>query len=214
MLRRNHAIPKTWEATRLATCITLIDYGTNAPSNDYRAGYPVVAIPEVVSSRFQLGDCPYADIPREEAEACRLEPDDVLLVRTNGNPDFIGKSTVIGEEARTQHIVFASYLIRVRTRKDRLLGAYLNYFLASPLGRQQATAMANTSAGNHNIGTRSLRQFWIPRPDLNEQQEIVGLINAAEDNIEAIEREMEALRRLKRSLLQALLTGKVRVKGE
>ena len=211
VFRKPVDIPKRWEPSRLGASTVLVQYGTNAASNGYRGGYPVIAIPEVVALRLELGDVPYADIPESEARDLRLEENDVLLIRTNGNPAYMGKSTLITADVARQHVVFASYLIRVRTDQDRLRGAYLNYFLASPLGRRQALAMANTSAGNHNLGARSLRQFWIPRPDPDEQDEIVTILHRCEDAIDALQDKVEALLRLKKSLLQNLLTGKVRV---
>jgi type I restriction enzyme S subunit len=212
VFRQSYDIPFSWEAARLASCVAQIDYGTNEPSNAEKAGLPVVAIPQVVSARFELKDCDYTVISADEAAALRLAPNDVLLIRTNGNSAYIGKSTVIGREAEQQQIVFASYLIRIRTKPDRLHGRYLNYFLHSPLGRRQSQAMANTSAGNHNLGARSLRQFWIPRPGEEEQTEIVETLDAVEDLLDSLETELEKAKMLKTSLLQNLLTGKVRVK--
>jgi restriction endonuclease S subunit len=205
-------MPDAWDIGPLRNSVPIVEYGTNAPSNDGKHGYPVVAIPEVIASRFRLGECSYVEVSEEEANALRLQPDDVLLIRTNGNAEYIGKSTVIGDEAAEQHILYASYLIRIRTDKALLSGRYLNYFLASSLGRRLCLAMANTSAGNHNLGSRAIKQFIFPRPSTDEQAEIVGLIDAAEDSIEAVQEEITALQRLKRSLLQNLLTGKVRVK--
>ncbi len=212
VFRHNFEVPDTWDVSPLRHSVTSVEYGTNAPSNDDKHGYPIIAIPEVVASRFKLGECSHAEVPDAEADTLRLEPDDVLLVRTNGNADYIGKSTVIGPEAADQHIIYASYLIRIRTIKDKLSGGYLNYFLSSPLGRRLCLAMANTSAGNHNLGSRAIRQFLLPRPSPDEQETIVDLLDSAEDSIDAVLREIYALQRLKRSLLQNLLTGKVRVK--
>ena len=138
-------VPQDWEVAPLRHSVASVEYGTNAPSNDAKYGLPVIAIPEVIAARFRLGECSYAEIPEHEAANLRLRSEDVLLIRTNGNSEYIGKSTVIGEEADRQHIVFASYLIRVRTDITKLSGRYLNYFLASPLGRRQCLAMANTS---------------------------------------------------------------------
>ena len=211
VFRRRTDIPKSWEASRLGANLTRVDYGTNVPSNDHKLGYPVIAIPQVVASRLELGKVPFTDLKETEANALRLEDDDVLLIRTNGNPNYMGKSTLVTKDIATQHVVFASYLIRVRTDKTRLLGAYLNYFLASPLGRQQALAMANTSAGNHNLGARSLKQFWLPRPETKEQGEIVDVLDRCEDALDTSTKKIESLRRLKKSLLQNLLTGKARV---
>lgn len=72
--------------------------------------------------------------------------------------------------------------------------------------------MANTSAGNHNLGSRAIKQFLFPRPSTAEQADIVELVDSAEDAIESAQEELVALERLKRSLLQNLLTGRVRVR--
>jgi type I restriction enzyme S subunit len=212
VFRHEFEVPKTWEVAPLRSSVTCVEYGTNAPSNDEERGLPVVAIPEVIASRFRLGECSYAEVPEHEAAALRLESDDVLLVRTNGNPDYIGKSTVVGDEAANHHMIFASYLIRVRTNKDKVSGKYLNYFLSSPLGRRQCFAMANTSAGNHNLGSRSIKQFVFPRPNPEEQEEIVRIIDSVEDTIESSQSQIASVERLRRSLLQNLLTGRVRVR--
>jgi len=214
VFRRQTEIPKEWEPSLLGVNTIRIEYGTNAPSNVYNAGYPVIAIPQVVAPRLELVEVPYADLSEVEAATLRLEDGDVLLIRTNGNPNYMGKSTLVTAGVASQHVVFASYLIRIRTDKTRLLGSYLNYFLASPLGRQQALAMSNTSAGNHNLGARSLKRFLLPRPDIKEQEEIVDVLDHCEDELDAISNKISALVRLKKSLLQNLLTGKVRVNRE
>jgi restriction endonuclease S subunit len=204
-------IPGHWDDERLGQSIEFVEYGTNAPSNDYRGGYPVIAIPQVVAPHLALTDVPYAEVPEAEARALRLQANDVLLIRTNGNPDYIGKSTIVSPEVAATHTIYASYLIRIRTKPDKLLGGYLNYFLASPLGRRQAGAAANTSAGNNNIGARAIRQFRLPRPPIEEQEQVVTLLDSVERQIDAQAAKVNALSDLKRSLLQNLLTGKVRI---
>jgi type I restriction enzyme S subunit len=212
VLRHDFKAPASWNIEALGLSLLSVEYGTNEPSNDAKLGLPVVAIPQVIAPRFRLGECSYVELSGSEATALKLAQDDVLLVRTNGNPEYIGKSTVVGDGAEARHIVFASYLIRVRTDKTKLRGRYLNYFLASPLGRRQCLAMANTSAGNHNLGARSIKQFCIPRPSPDEQDDIVTLIDAAEDAIEAAETERSFMERLTVSMLQSLFTGRVRVR--
>jgi type I restriction enzyme S subunit len=204
-------IPSHWETEALGKSLLIVDYGTNAPSNEFKAGYPVIAIPQVISLHLTLLDVPYADVSESEADALLLAKDDVLLIRTNGNPDYICKSTIVSKEVAAERTIFASYLIRVRTNKERLLGAYLNYFLASHLGRRQAGAVANTSAGNNNIGARAIKHFRFPRPPIEEQHKIVDLMDGLENHIIALTKKIEALQDAKRSLLQNLLTGKIRL---
>lgn len=204
-------IPAHWDDGKLGASLALVEYGTNAPSNDYRGGYPVIAIPQVVAPHLTLSNVPFAEVSETEGAALRLEADDVLLIRTNGNPEYIGKSTIVSKEVADTHTIYASYLIRLRPQTGILLGAYLNYFLASPLGRRQAGAAANTSAGNNNIGARAIRHFRFPRPPLDEQKRTVDLLDAVERQIDAQTAKVEVALELKRSLLQSLLTGKIRI---
>jgi type I restriction enzyme, S subunit len=208
VLRQQYEIPAAWRFEHLGIFLSRVDYGTNSASND-KVGWPVVAIPQVVEPVLTRSDWPFADLPQREADQLRLEAGDVLLVRTNGNAEFIGKSTVVPERLATEHIVFASYLIRARANGDDLLGTYLNLFLASPLGRRQLAAFANTSAGNHNIGSRSVKRMWIPLPSSEEQASIVAQVTAVERLSSAIELKISAASALKASLLQNLLTGRV-----
>ena len=202
-----------WAQIELRTLQPQIDYGTNQSSNDYRAGVPVVAIPQVISSRFAMSELPYAEVAFQERESLALQPHDVLLVRTNGNPSYIGRSTVIPEGVLEAQTIFASYLIRVRVDERRLRGAFLNYVLQSHTGRRQSNCLANTSAGNFNLGARSLGKFLIPLPKPEEQDDIVAAINAADDLVLDLQNQLTAARRVKQSLLQNLLTGKVRLKS-
>jgi len=210
VLRQVYEIPVSWRFERLGAFLSKVDYGTNAGSND-KVGWPVVAIPQVVDPVLTRGDWPFVEISQAEADQLRLEAEDVLLVRTNGNADYIGKSTVVPEALAGEHVVFASYLIRARAREGDLLGRYLNLFLASPLGRRQLVAVANTSAGNHNLGSRSLKRMLIPLPSTEEQASIVAHVADIERLCDAIRFKISAGAALKESLLQNLLTGRVRV---
>ena len=200
-----------WKQVELRTLKPQIDYGTNQPSNEYRAGIPVVAIPQVLTSRFALSELPFAEVTSQERDALSLQPHDVLLVRTNGNPSYIGRSTVIPEGVLEVQTIFASYLIRVRMNQELLRGAFLNYVLQSHTGRRQSNSLANTSAGNFNLGARSLSKFVIPLPEPEEQDDIVSAINAADDLVLGLDKQLMAAGDLKRSLLQTLFTGKVRL---
>ena len=202
----------TWEQVDLRALKPQIDYGTNQASNEHRAGVPVIAIPQVLASRFALGELPFADVENQERISLALKPHDVLLVRTNGNPNYIGRSTVIPEGVLDGVTIFASYLIRIRLDESRLRGAFLNYVLLSQTGRRQSTCLANTSAGNFNLGARSLSKFLVPLPKPEEQDEIIQTINAADDLVLDLQRQLTAARRVKQSLLQNLLTGKIRLK--
>lgn len=201
-----------WDQVELRRLKPQIDYGTNQASNDQRLGVPVIAIPQVLTSRFALSELPFADVSAQKKDSLSLQPHDVLLVRTNGNPSYIGRSTVIPEGVLNTLTIFASYLIRVRVDEKRMRGAFLNYVLQSQSGRRQSNCLANTSAGNFNLGARALSKFILPLPPLEEQDEIVSAINAADDLVLSLQEQARLARRVKQSLLQNLLTGRTRLK--
>jgi type I restriction enzyme, S subunit len=201
-----------WDQVELGSLKPQLDYGTNQASNDHGAGVPVIAIPQVLASRFALSELPYADVSVKERESLSLQPHDVLLVRTNGNPSYIGRSTVIPEGVLKTLTIFASYLIRVRVDEKRMRGAFLSYVLQSQTGRRQSNCLANTSAGNFNLGARSLSKFILPLPSPEEQDEIVSAINAADDLVLSLQDQSRLARRLKQSLLQNVVTGRIRLK--
>ena len=73
---------------------------------------------------------------------------------------------------------------------------------------------AKSSSGLYKIGQRDIKKEWIVLPRADEQKSIVGLLDAAEAHIEASKNSIESLAKLKKSLLQNLLTGKIRLKTE
>jgi type I restriction enzyme S subunit len=136
---------------------------------------------------------------------------DLLLVRTNGNPHYIGRSAVfVPPDARRW--LYASYLIRVRL-DHRLKSRYIDDYLKTERGRRELLRRVTTSAGNHNINTKSIQNLPVPVPlDASDQDKLIQLTDTAEQFIRSLRHELSQQERLKRGLLQVLLTGKVRVK--
>ena len=71
------------------------------------------------------------------------------------------------------------------------------------------------SGGSGSVRQRTyyddLAALKLPLPELDEQKAIAAVLNTARDDLAATEREIEALTRQKRGLMQKLLTGEWRV---
>jgi type I restriction enzyme S subunit len=74
------------------------------------------------------------------------------------------------------------------------------------------------SGGSGSVRQRTyyddLAALKLPLPELDEQKAIAAVLNTARDDLAATEREIEAVTRQKRGLMQKLLTGEWRVKLE
>jgi type I restriction enzyme S subunit len=189
---------------------TDVRYGTSKASSERASGNPVLRIPNVVGDRLELSDLAFVEIPAADVDRLQLLDGDLLLVRTNGNPNYVGRSVVF-EQPDTRVWVYASYVIRVRLKKG-LLPEYVNVFLGLERGRRELLRRVTTSAGNHNINSNSIRLVQIPVPDNeNQQANIVALAHASRRYVDALHSKAAVIEALKKSLMHDLLTGRVRI---
>lgn len=79
--------------------------------------------------------------------------------------------------------------------------------------RRHWVATANTSSGLNTINRTALRRLILPVPDPGDQDVIIERLEAAEAIVTSIRSQLLAARRVKQSLLQNLLTGKLRLKA-
>lgn len=201
-------VPEEWDLVRFEEVITDTRYGTDNKSNSGSNGYPTLRIPNVVNKRITVDDLKHTPLDEDELERLKLEDGDILVLRTNGNPDYVGRCATFHE--RDEQFVFASYLIRVRVDESRVRPAYVREFLNSRRGRSEMAGWIRSSAGNYNLSVGAMEKFQIPIPSLEEQDEMVEKITEVQKTIERNRDYRDSLQRLKRGLMQDLLSGKVR----
>ncbi len=148
-------------------------YGTSNKSSD--SGYPTLRIPNVVRGEIDSSDL--KTVPLDDAEFKRLKlfDGDVLFVRTNGNPDYVGRSAVFtlsqanSSDFESADWAYASYLIRARPRKAALNPWFLQAYLSHPRGKKSLKERSKTSAGQYNINTEGLGSIPIPISSIEKQ---------------------------------------------
>ena len=203
-------IPEKSECVKFGDFITDIKYGTSAQSNNQKKGVPILGIPNIIGGVIQDENVSFVDLSYKEKEKLLLKEDDILFVRTNGNPNYLGRSALFKE--KTKQLVYASYLIRIRVNTDKIFPEYLQEFLQSWLIRMQILSLARTSAGNYNINTKEIRSLLIIKHDTTEQQKIASILSNINSKIQKQKIYKSNLGLLKKGLMQNLLTGKIKVK--
>ena len=171
--------PKGWDETSLRDLVSEFRYGTSQKSGD--SGFPVLRIPNVIGDGLDPSDMKLVAATAQEVERLRLRQGDLLFVRTNGNPDYVGRSAVFEPEALSaagfdsKNCVFASYLIRGRMRTELVRPAFAQAFLSSHEGRRRLREQARTSAGQYNVNIEGLSSIRVPMPHLDLQVRFEGL---------------------------------------
>lgn len=186
-----------------ASCVEEFRYGTSAKSAS--SGKPALRIPNVIGGKLNLDELKCVPVDDAEFERLRLCEGDVLFVRTNGNPDFVGRSAIFTRSAVLDYgydpseFIYASYLIRARLNQSLVLPGFLCHYLSSPEGRQAVRERCRTSAGQFNINTAGLGTIPLPLPPLREQTRIASIL----DKADAIRRKREEGIRLTEELLRS-----------
>ena len=141
-------------------------YGTSRKCYSTGKGLPVLRIPNIGQGLMNTEGLKYCDLEDREWEALKLQDGDLLVVRTNGSPDLVGRCAVFHLKG---DFAFASYIIRLRLDVKRVNPDYLMFFLSSSRGRDAIRSRYKTSAGQYNISSSGLRSVSFPCPNLVEQ---------------------------------------------
>jgi len=190
--------PKGWEVKTLSGLKTKLSYGTSTRCYTEPKGLPVLRIPNVLGKEISLEDLKYAELPEKEVAKLSLVQGDLLFVRTNGNPDYVGRCAIF--DLDTQYL-FASYLIRARLDLSKVNPWFLATYLRTSAGRQAMSPYIRTTAGQSNIGMEGLGQIPVPLPPLPLQQQFTHVVHQFE-HLRAQQREAE---RQAEHLFQTLL---------
>lgn len=164
---------KGWPEKSLGTLVEEFRYGTSQKSGDH--GFPTLRIPNVIGDKLDPTDMKLVAVQAAEADRLRLRDGDLLFVRTNGNPDYVGRSAVYDQNVMKNagfdgdNCLYASYLIRGRLKPATVSPIFIQAFLSSFEGRKRLREEARTSAGQYNINTEGLASIRIPTPAAAQQ---------------------------------------------
>jgi type I restriction enzyme S subunit len=203
-------IPAGWAWAKLSDFAHASSYGTSVKCSQDASGVPVLRIPNIRSGRVDLGDLKRAtkslDIPEQEL----LDVGDLLIVRTNGSEDLIGRAAMV-TESLPGGFYFASYLIRFRIVPGATLRRWIALYLESPLVRAWIGKNIATSAGQYNISQTALMRMPIPIPPETEMAACLELFQEIESRPFDIAQEtVEAARgppSLRQSILKSAFEG-------
>jgi type I restriction enzyme S subunit len=119
----------------------------------------------------------------------------------------IAKTVCVSENG--EGTIFAWHTRRFSV-SDNMDSIFLNYFLSSNISRTYLTKVATQTALT-GITTKDYFGVKVVIPSFKEQQQIVTILSSIDNHIEKKQRKLQKNQYLKKSLMQDLLTGKVRV---
>ena len=197
-------VPVGWEVKRVADVSDDVQYGLNLASSE-TGNIPMLRMNNIVNGEMTDTPLVYVSLESQLLQQYELEEGDILFNRTN-SMDLVGK---VGIFKLVGKYVFASYLIRIKVSKENN-PYYVNMALNSHPIQCSLRSKATPAVSQANINSKSLRHTNILVPkDKQEQDSIVAKIDSIDHILLKEQDKTKKLGRLKKSLMQNLLTGKV-----
>ena len=158
-------------------------------------------------------DCTSCDLPRiaknHVSNTVHLKDGDLVMVDASEDLEGVGKSVEIqGTAGKT--IVSGLHTILCRGNRDDWAMGFKAYLQFNPTFR---SALMRVTAGTsvYAISKKQLADAELCLPSLREQEAIVSVLSDMDAEITALERRRDKTRALKQGMMQALLTGRVRL---
>jgi type I restriction enzyme S subunit len=205
------SMPNTqWKRVKLGD---LFDFknGVNAEKSSYGTGTPFINVMDIFRNDIltQIDVRGKVEISNKILEENSAVYGDIFFNRTSETPEEIAFSSIY---VGTEKITFGGFVIRARPTTDLLVPAYGRYCFKPAMVRKEIIRRGQ-GAVRGNIGQKDLQKVEITLPGAEEQKRIVEILETWDECIKIMNRKIELKKRIKKGLMQQLMTGKVRLPG-
>lgn len=205
-------IPEHWEVKRLRH-LGKTQNGISAGADFFGSGFPFVSYSDVYKNielpKLVIG---LANSSETDRLNYSIQEGDVLFTRTSETVEEIGMSSVCFETI--ENATFAGFLIRFRPNSKKLFNGFSKYFFSSKINRSFYIKEMNLVT-RASLSQELLKELPVLIPPIEEQKEIFTHIENQSSKIDALialkEQEIEKLKEYKVSLIDGVVTGKVKV---
>lgn len=198
-------IPNDWEIIKLINaCSEGGKYGASLSAIPYSPQKPRYVRITDISKEGNLIDEVKKSIPNNKANGYLLKKGDFLFARTGAT---VGKTYLYKEEDGL--CAYAGYLIRFVPIPTLLNPKYLAYYTQTARYWYWVSTILRIGA-QPNINAQEYSSLNLILPPIEEQVKIAEILTTWDKAIELVGLQIEAKQKLKKALMQQLLTGKKR----
>ncbi|MFZ8789300.1 MAG: restriction endonuclease subunit S, partial [Acidilobaceae archaeon] len=189
-------IPKDWEVMRATDVAEYINGYPFSPKDWKTSGIPIIRIQNLndPNAEFNFFD-------GEIDEIYKVKNGDLLLSWSASIGVYIWKR---GDAVLNQHI----FKVIPKPKVNKLFLYYALFFAIEQLKRRvHGSTMKHFRRGE-------LETTFLPFPPLGEQQKITEILSTVDEAIQKTDEIIAKTERLKKALMNELLTGRIRVREE
>ncbi|MFZ2869206.1 restriction endonuclease subunit S [Zavarzinia sp.] len=187
--------------------------GLSPVCKDEPPGIGVLKLSAVSGGRLAWRDnVKFADVSDRAGTELQLKAGDFLIIRGSGSRDIVGSGCrVTDAELPPFPCIFPDLVIRLRADPQKVVPEYLAMMWDTSLMRSQIRRASKSTNGIYKINQTDIREFRMPLPNTDIQQELVTLIEGIYSHVSAERLMLEHLVSTRCALAQELLSGRLRL---
>lgn len=204
-------IPESWEVKKIKHITSKIGSGVTPSGGGttyLESGIPLLRSQNILFGKIELEGVAFiSDKIHASMSNSHVRKGDVLLNITGGS---IGRCHYVDFDSElnvNQHVC-------ILRPKKQITTLFLNSFLSSEIGQGQIW-FNQQGGGREGLNFQSIKNFFLPLPPIFEQNIICDFIEHTTNKfaiaISLKEQEIEKLKEYKASLINSVVTGKVKV---
>jgi type I restriction enzyme S subunit len=143
---------------------------------------PSLRSPDIRHGSINLSQAETRYYTPSELEKHRLDDGDILVIKSNGSLDLVGKSQLFSTTAAASPVTASNFVLILSPDSAQVDPTYLDWFLKSPQALVWRVDKQRTTTGLRNLDTDGYLASSVPLPPSKEiQKEIVQILNAVGD---------------------------------
>jgi len=193
-----YSIPDTWQLVALGEKGAFLNGLTYSLQDIDKNGVLVLRSSNIQNRKIALENNVFVKVKAEDYNP--VKEGDILICVRNGSKSLIGKSALINK--KNEGVAFGAFMSIYRSRYNDYI---FQLFDTSVIKRE---IHRNLGATINSINGSDLKKFVIPFPPRIEQKKIADILSTCDEVIEKNEKLIELKKKLKKGLMQQLLTSK------
>ena len=169
-------IPNHWNLGIMKYRLSANDGGVwGSDCDDDSTGTFVIRSTEItIDGKWDLTNPMKRNLESKEKAKSKLYKGDIVITKSSGSPDHIGKSVIVDDYVEKLDCCFSNFVQRIRFDKD--LPLLYHYILNSEIVREQYRFLTHSTTGLGNLSSSTFDNVNIPYIPLSEQLQITNYL--------------------------------------
>lgn len=203
-------IPKGWKIHKIGSLGYTYNGLTGKNKDDFRVGKPYIPYMNIFSD-FKININKFDLVKIENGEnQNKVKYGDILFTTSSETPKEVGMSSVLLDEVDEVYLNSFCFGFRLHNFKI-ILPEFARYLFRSSRARKDISNLAQGST-RFNLTKRFFLDLDLLVPTIQEQNKIAEILSTVDEDIEKVDEIIQKADKLKKGLMQELLTKGIRTK--